>query len=239
MNIFEKAHMLHRVWRYRLREEKESIRYLLNQDLNGKTVLDIGANKGIYTYWMSKSVGNDGHVISFEPQPELGDFLRSMSNAFGLGNVRIVNAGLSEEEDELLMVRSKVGSGGAHLINEGEDLSAYGAENQFRVSVKTLDNFYLNNKLQPPAFIKCDVENHELQVFKGAENTLLKYKPTLLFECHHQEAEAGHIFSYLEDLGYYGFFIIDGKKISSKEFAYYPYRRASNTHRNYIFVPKG
>lgn len=229
--------MLHRVWRYRLREEKESIRYLLNQDLKGKTVLDIGANKGIYTYWMSRSVGTKGLVVSFEPQPELGDFLHEMSDTFNMENVQIVRKGLSEKEKELLMVRTKVGSGGAHLRTRDEDISAYSAENKFTVEVTTLDGYYQkNDHLAVPAFIKCDVENHEMQVFKGGEALLSKHKPTLLFECHHQEAESGEIFRYLEDLGYKGFFMQKGQQIPVAKFADYPYKRPSNTHRNYIFT---
>lgn len=178
---------------------------MLHQNLRGKTVFDIGANKGIYTYWMAKAVGSQGKVISFEPQPELGDFLYDMINSFSLNNVEIVNKGLSERKGETLMVRSKVGSGGAHFSTKEEDLSAYTDQNKFSVEITTLDEYLLHKTLPPLDFIKCDVENHELQVFKGGEKTLKKYKPTLLFECHHQEAQAGYIFSYLEDLGYHGF----------------------------------
>jgi FkbM family methyltransferase len=238
MHIYERIHMLHRVWRYRLREEKESIHYMLKQNLKGKTVLDIGANRGIYTYWMAKAVGSKGKVISFEPQPELGDFLNDMINSFRFHNVDIVNKGLSEKKGKTLMVRSKVGSGGAHFSAEEEDLSAYTDQNRFSVEVTTLDNYYTDNSIPPLAFVKCDVENHELQVFKGGKQTLSKYKPDLLFECHHHEAASGTIFNYLKNLGYNGFFIYKGKQVSVDDFAAYPYKRATNTHRNYIFVAK-
>ena len=35
----------------------------------GETALDIGANFGIYAHYMSKAVGKNGKVYSFEPVP--------------------------------------------------------------------------------------------------------------------------------------------------------------------------
>ena len=75
--------------------------------------MDIGANRGIYTYWMSKKVGDRGRVISFEPQPELGDFLQDLKKSFKLNNVEIQNKGLSDEEGKFDIFRGFVGSGGA------------------------------------------------------------------------------------------------------------------------------
>ena len=234
MTLFERFHMLHRVWRYRLREEKESIAYLLSQDLLGKTVLDIGANYGIYSYWMSKKVGKDGKVISFEPQPELGVFLKDMGKTFHLNNLTVVNKGVSSENGELTMIRGKVGSGGAQITKNAD--AAPENNERIKVDITTLDDYFKKHSVDSLAFIKCDVENHELQVFKGATQTLKKYSPTILFECHHKDAQEGSVFKILENLGYKGFFIHKGKKISVDQFEKYPYKKASNTHRNYIFT---
>ena len=234
MNIAEKIHVLHRAWNYRLKEEKESIRYLLNQDLRGKTVLDIGANKGVYTYWMAKQVGPRGRVIAFEPQPELCDFLDELKKSFGLSNVEVVNRGLSEQAGSFALARSKVGSGGARL--KAEDDKTQASSHEITVPVTTLDAFCQQEGVDRLNFIKCDVEGHELSVFRGGEKSLKKHRPTLLFECHHEEARAGHLFSYLKDLDYRGFFLIKGKPVSADKFDQYPYPKPSQTHRNYIFV---
>lgn len=70
MKIPYKLHMLHRCWRYRLRTEKESIRYILsiNKKIQSITAIDIGANRGIYSYWLSKQVSKGGQIIAFEPR---------------------------------------------------------------------------------------------------------------------------------------------------------------------------
>ena len=207
MNIIERVHTLHRAWRYRLREEKESVTYLLQQKIDGATVLDIGANKGIYTYWMSKKVGKTGKVYAFEPQPELGDFLNDLCASFRLTNVEIVNQGLSDRPGDFTMFRNKVGAGGATLESKFLHKSNSDSLQKVEVTVTTLDDFFQSRSVDRLDFIKCDVEGHELSVFKGGKNTLSKHKPTLLFECHHKDAQEKSLFAFLEELGYRGFFI--------------------------------
>ena len=59
---FEDAHFLVRCLRYRFRIEKLPLKTLLRLDLKGATVIDIGANKGIYSFWLSRAVGPSGKV---------------------------------------------------------------------------------------------------------------------------------------------------------------------------------
>jgi FkbM family methyltransferase len=236
MNIIDKLHMVSRFWRYRRRTEKESVKFLLAQDLAGSTVLDIGANRGIYTYWMSKKVGSRGRVISFEPQPELDGFLRDLTKSFKLHNVTIQNKGLSDKAGKLDIFRSFVGSGSARLAQAGEELPEDGELHKVEVEVTTLDTFFQDKELKNLAFIKCDVEGHELLVFRGGKETLKKHMPTILFECGHEEAQKGEVFSFLTDLGYRGFFTINGEEIDYKKFDQYPYRKPTESHRNYMFV---
>lgn len=238
MNILEKAQSFFRFWRYRRRSESESIKFLLDQDLAGTTLLDIGANKGIYTYWMSKKAGPEGRVISFEPQPELGVFLKDLRDSFNLRNVTIENKGLSDQAGEFEMIRSVAGSGGARLLEEGDNFSGRTNLHKVKVEIATLDDYFKDKQNIKLSFIKCDVENHELHVFKGGEKTLRKHMPTILFECHHEDAIKGEAFSFLTGLGYKGCFITGNKKIDYKEFDQYPYRKPTDNHRNYIFEKK-
>jgi predicted methyltransferase len=67
---FEDVHFLVRCLRYRFRTEKLPLKTLMRLDLKGAAVIDVGANKGIYCFWLSRAVGQSGKVIAFEPQPE-------------------------------------------------------------------------------------------------------------------------------------------------------------------------
>ena len=93
------AKLVLRAWRYRLRAERPEIRFLLNQLQLGQTVIDIGAHKGAYTYWMSQRVGSSGQVIAFEPQPELNQNLSKLTGLFPYNNIQIESFALSSTEN--------------------------------------------------------------------------------------------------------------------------------------------
>jgi FkbM family methyltransferase len=236
--------MLHRFWRYRLRTERTSIQFVLDSDFAGQTLADVGANKGMYAYWMSRAAGPDGRVVSFEAQPELGAYLEDVKRVFNLDNVTVVNEGLSSRPGELCMRRPGVGSGAASF-----HLDAEGGLEELRVPVTTLDAWFANSKLRPVTFVKCDVQDHELEVFRGGEELLREDRPTLLFEVCEHEAQTGEIFEYLAGLGYDGFFYHvsredhasmlrrnRGSFVHYSQHADYPYLASFMKHRNYIFV---
>lgn len=145
------------------------------------------------------------------------------------------------------MRRPKVGSDGAGFHHgPGATLD------EIDVPVTTLDEFLSAHDHSRISFIKCDVEHHELDVFRGGEQTLSEYLPTLLFECHEGQAEDGELFSYLTSLGHDGFFFFvrpsdhqsllrnnNGKYVHFSEFRDHPYPRPSAHHRNYIFLRNG
>jgi len=244
LSLIAKLHMYHRFWRYRLRTEKPDIRYLRSYDLDGKTVVDIGANKGVYSYWMSKKVGEHGAVFAFEPQPELGVHLEKLKNSFGLNNLRIENTGLSSSSGILNLIRPEAGSGTASFhLTPGAGLEAV------EVPVTTLDEYFNARHRRPISFIKCDVQEHEFEVFKGGQTVLAEDRPVLLFECYDELAEQGEFFSFLTNLGYDGFFYHvtrsdhasylhrgRGKYVHYSQFRDYPYVRPGIHYRNYIFV---
>ncbi|MGW8121233.1 FkbM family methyltransferase [Roseivirga echinicomitans] len=235
MKLSLRIKTLHRFWKFRLRSEKESIQYLLEHDLEGTTTLDIGANKGVYTYWMSRKVGANGKVFSFEPQPELGIFLNEVKESFKLKNITVVNKGLSSQPGEMNLYRRKVGDGRAMIESEHNKLFDPSGLEKVTVQVATLDDYLKDKNISKLSFIKCDVEGHELEVFKGGKETLIKHKPIILFECHHEEVLQGEVFRFLEELGYKGFFFDGAKKVDAHNFDTVPYPKSDN-HRNYIFI---
>jgi hypothetical protein len=217
-----RLHMRHRLLRYRFKSERPSIEYLMDGDFAGTTIVDIGANFGVYSYYMSKAAGPRGSLVAFEAQPELGQHLDAVKETYHLDNLTVVKQGLSSSPGILKMRRTAAGSGGASFHYEA-------ATNLEEIDVA-----------------------HELDVFRGGQQILKKYMPTLLFECHEGEAEDGKLFSYLTSLGYDGFFFYvrpsdhksllrnnRGEYVHYSKFGDYPYPRSSVQHRNYIFLKKG
>lgn len=247
LNLFQKLHMVHRCWRLRFKSEVPSIRYVREAGLSGTTVIDIGANKGVFSIYMSRAAGPNGKLIAFEAQPELGDHLRDVKQSFGLDNMTIVNQGLSSSAGVLTMRRSEAGSGMASFHNPPSvDLQ------EIEIPVIRLDDYANDNVVGPVSFIKCDVEGHELEVFRGGQALLAQHKPTLLFECHDDEADRGELFEFLTGLGYDGYFFYvsradhkslrhkgRGRFIPADQRASYPHVHPAVRHRNFIFVAHG
>lgn len=243
-SLYNKLHMRYRFWQYRYKSEVPDIRYVLESNFEGKTLLDIGANKGIYSYYLSRKAGTGGKVYAFEAQPELGNHLQSVKESFNLCNLHIVNKGLSSKSGVLKMSRAKVGAGGASFHYNSEDHLE-----EIDVPVITLDDYFHNEAREVIHFIKCDVEGHEYDVLKGGETILRRDGPILLFECHDAEAREGKLFGYLENLGYEGIFYFvhpedharyrykdRGHYVRHTEFQKYKYNRPTVHHRNYIFT---
>ena len=247
LNLQQKLRMVHRCWRLRFKSEVPSIRHVREANLAGSTVIDIGANKGVFSIYMSRAAGPNGKLIAFEAQPELGDHLRAVRQAFGLDNMILVNQGLSSRPGVLTMRRTEAGSGMASFHNEASsDLD------EIDIPVITLDDYVAEHEVGPVSFIKCDVEGHELDVFRGAEQLLVRDKPTLLFECHDEEADRGELFEFLTGLGYEGYFFYvtraDHKSLFHKgrgqfipfhQRASYQHVHPQVKHRNYVFVKSG
>ena len=185
----------------------------------GGVVVDAGAYKGGYTYWMREEVGPSGHVFAFEPQPELAAFLSRAVAASSWINVHVEEAALSNTRGALTL--HAPGSG------PSQDASLVGAlagpdTRHYSVRTETLDDFLNQRRLgQPVALIKCDVEGHELDMFKGAEAVLTQDRPLLLFECearHNPDRAVTEVFDYLQDLGYRGSFFWHGELLDVRLF---------------------
>jgi len=153
--------------RYRLHTEKLEIKTLMQLDLDGAAALDIGANKGIYCFWMLRAVGRSGRVIAFEPQPEMAEAIRQKQARFDWANLEIVNVALSDAEGKLNLARDRIGDGSASL----ETSRHRAGQDRLDVAVTRLDALPAD-MLANARFIKCDVEGHELRVFRGSEQTL-------------------------------------------------------------------
>jgi FkbM family methyltransferase len=192
----------HRIWRYRLRTERDEIAYLLKQRLARSTIVDIGANCGAYSYWMHRCAGRAGRVIAFEPQPELTEFLAQLKRSLRLRNLTIVPAALSDCPGRLPLIRPRVHWGAAsfHLPPDEDSCDI------ICVNVVTLDEYFSTSDLPPVSFIKCDVQDHEFQALRGGAKLLASQRPTILVEQSDECFRSGELPRFLTSLGYRGYF---------------------------------
>lgn len=231
LGAIEHAHFLHRAWRYRLRTERQELAYVRSLRLVGRTVIDIGAHRGIYSYWLREAVGPTGRVVAFEPQPEMIAELKKFKGSFRARNMDIVESGLSDTPGSATLNRIGDHTGGASLEHTHDPDAT-----TFSVPVTTLDDFLAERNLGPIALIKCDVEGHERAVFRGARKTLTEDRPAMLFECHDRQASDGGVFEDLQSLGYRGW-MLDGRRRIPIEDWDAERSKIDQPYLNYIFEP--
>lgn len=201
-----KARFLWRAYRARYRDQVAELSTIERHIRDGDTVCDIGANKGAYTYWLSRWVGS-GHVIAFEPQQRLAQYLTRACTALALGNVTV----------EAKAVHARTGSTTLHIPtargdSPGASLSARVVDGDggraVPVRVVALDDYFAPR--QRIAVLKIDVEGAEIGVFEGATRILTEQAPLVVFECENRHLESGTVwdaFRYLGALGYSGEFV--------------------------------
>jgi FkbM family methyltransferase len=155
----------------------------------GMTVLDVGANEGLYTLFSARRVGATGRVVAFEPSSRERGKLQHNVTRNHLGNVTVVPvAAGSREGTAALQVASDLHSGhntlGALIY---DDAPAVGVEH---VPVERLDLAVDRLGISRVDVVKIDVEGAEMQVLEGARRTLAGHRPVLLVEANDQALRA-------------------------------------------------
>lgn len=140
-----------------------------------RTCLDIGAHVGLWAMWLVKEFE---HVHCFEPVPLHRAIL---PHNMPTDNYTVHAVALGSEAGTVNIVVPQGVTGNAHVVPPGTvQAPDYAKEPQVcGVEMVTLDSMFF---AVPIDFIKIDVEGFELEVLKGARETLLKNKPYMVLE---------------------------------------------------------
>lgn len=198
----------------------------------GQISLDIGANKGVYSYAL---LPHSREVHAFEPNPKSRDILTNWAG----GRVIIHDIALSDQAGDATLFVPKGNKG---YSNQGSSLKKKEAAAHGELGVKTLRLDDMN--MTDIGFMKIDVEGFEQQVIEGARETLKRERPNLLVEIEEKhtgrklEDEIARVCSH----GYDCFVLLNGTLTSFARMDIgkhhrNPAQRADYVF-NFIFLPK-
>lgn len=147
---------------------------------NAHVIFDVGANLGVYSF-AALAVAREAAVHAFEPTPEIASQLKSaadLNSLYGL-HVHEIAASNISGHGRLNRCRGHTGTNGGmnyiHGTAQPGDLDC--------VQLIKLDDFCRQSKINRIDLMKVDVQGHEFDVIKGAEELLRAGRiGTLLFE---------------------------------------------------------
>lgn len=159
----------------------------------GTDILDIGGNIG----WNALMFSDYGPVHTFEPlyHPIAQ---KNVDQNMTTWPITVHPYGLSSSEATVPIYQERHNSestcnyGGTTLVPH--DVSGY--DRVADIQVKRLDDAYAGT----PCLIKIDVENHELEVLKGAAQTIRQHLPHMYVEIF--DFDDGPVPKFLKELGY-------------------------------------
>lgn len=156
----------------------------------GSAVLDIGANIGVFTRALSEIVGKSGRVVAVEAQRE--NYTLLLENSTGYENIITLHLACSSKNNETINSPSLTvlehNNYGQVELGSGDSI----------IDTITIDSL---TEAMPVDFIKVDVEGMELEVLRGAFNTIKTQRPILYVENDRLE-KSSDLITYIRSFDY-------------------------------------
>jgi FkbM family methyltransferase len=206
------------------------------------TVIDIGANFGLWAYHLARAAGPHGRVYCFEPIPFTARTFRYISKALSFSHVDLVEKGVGETTTRMTfkVPVADLGNISAGLVHMGQRNDARAGKELWAQFDKTKEvecdviaiDDYLPN-LTNVSFLKCDIEGADLFAMRGAKKTLESHHPTVIIEINPWFLEGfgvktEDLVEFFAKLGY-RFYVYDAGRLTPAEVK-------DVTPRNWVFV---
>jgi FkbM family methyltransferase len=161
---------------YQCDYEPDSFLFLRTACLPGQTALDIGAHLGLFSVLLSRLVGSQGRVFSFEPTSSTFDVLKDTLSLNGCENVETLQAAVSNYVGTATFFEMTTpGCNSNSLVpNAGLPRS---------VEVTTVDAIR-ERCGRPIDLLKIDAEGAEFSILEGATGILRSDRPQMLLALH-------------------------------------------------------
>jgi FkbM family methyltransferase len=214
------------LWAY----EGETTRVFLALAQESQTVIDIGANTGLFAILAAKA-NPKCRVWAFEPVPFIFDMLEGNIRLNQLANLQAVPLAVADAVGEISFYVTRTNG---RIPTDSSSCSGFREKVEAtRLPATTLDDYVSRHSLPRLDLIKIDAETTEIQVVRGAHQTLREHRPLVICEVlpdlDHRELE-----QMLTALDYRFFHVAPGGLSPQLHLRGFP----AKDERNYLFVPR-
>ena len=131
----------------------------------GQTVVDVGANLGVYALVAGRAAGESGRVVAIEPNPRVVSLLRTNVEINAATNVSVLQAAAADREGSVVL----------HLDEDNQGLASVARGNVVHSAGSVIVSCVRLDDLVPPRSVnvlKIDAQGSEVAVLRGARNAL-------------------------------------------------------------------
>ncbi|MEW5859224.1 MAG: FkbM family methyltransferase [Cyanobacteriota bacterium] len=146
----------------------------------GMTVIDVGANVGVYTFSAALKVGAEGCVLAVEPFSGCVRCLQETCRINELSWVKVCAGAASDRNGTARLSLQAASELNELVANNAEGSTQSGAFEE--VECFSLDSLIERENVNQVDFLKIDAEGHEMQVLEGSNRILNEFAPAILYE---------------------------------------------------------
>jgi FkbM family methyltransferase len=164
---------------YEQEYEPDTFRFLKRSLRPGSVMMDIGAHIGLFSVVAAKVVGASGKVYSFEPTPFTRSVLSEVVELNGFSNVVEIRPEAVSDKPGVTTFFDT----GDVISNANSLVKTFRSREGIEVPVTSVDEF-VGAKGITVSCLKIDVEGAELDLLKGARETLMSMRPAVRLGLH-------------------------------------------------------
>jgi FkbM family methyltransferase len=173
--------------------------------------IDVGANMGLRSLL---SLSENRHVYFIEPNAEVNKLNIERCKLNNFKNYTLFDVGASDRKGTIEFTIDE--SSYCSTIEKDTLSEDVAIDHQEIIHIDTLDNLFVNQiNTFKTAFIKIDVEGHELKVLAGARSILTVWMPTLIIEVNER---GDHLSEFIDILSGYGYQVFEVGEFGKKYF---------------------
>lgn len=215
--------------------EVSVFRHLIDENSN---IIEVGSNIGMHAVPLAKTA-HRGKLLCFEPQRIIFQQLCCNLALNNLTNVETYRLGVSDEKGECFIESSNYDEAwnyGSFSLNKGfsTEFAFKGEVYKEKIEIVSLDDFPPVQALPSLDLLKIDAEGLDLNVLKGAAETIGRLQPAIFVEI--QTHDMVEICDYLKSLDYIPYWVVSERFQKTN---YYQAARLEHGYDcNFLALPK-